>query len=106
MKIIAAALKVQLYTGPETLDTKNVVIAGARHADCYNTLFELAPYLAASARNEDRIIEGFITNSPMFTFLDRQEAYLEARQSRQLSTSIIAMKEEKGEKELYSEDLY
>lgn len=104
--IIAAALKVQLYTGPELVDTKEVVIAGVRHADCYETLHELAPQLFKSAKAESHIVEGFVTNNPFNKFLNRREAYLEARVTRQIPISVIVMKEAKGEKELYSEDLY
>ena len=97
---------VKLYTGPEAVDTKNVIIAGARHADCYETLHELAPFTSEWPKKNDKIIEGFVTNSPIVKFLDRHDAYLLARESRQLSASVVAMKEDKGEKELYSEDLY
>lgn len=100
--IICAAIKM-LDTG---VNRKDIIIAGARHSDCYETAFQLSPIEASLARDEDRIIEGFITDSPYIKFLDKADAYMHARMIRQLPSRIVAMKEEKGEKELYSEDLY
>ena len=88
------------------VNRQDVIIAGMRHSDCYETAFQLSPIETGLARDEDRIIEGFITDSPYTKFLDKTDAYLHARIVRQLSPRVVALKEEKGEKELYSEDLY
>ena len=100
--IVCAAIKL-IDTG---VNRQDVIIAGMRHSDCYETAFQLSPIEAGLARDEDRIIEGFITDSPYIKFLNRTDAYLHARMIRQLAPRVVALKEEKGEKELYSEDLY
>ena len=88
--IICAALKIK---GSDT------VIGCCRHGDGYSTLHDIKPELGCND-----VIEGFITNTG--EFLDRIDAYDHAKKCCQVSMTTWEYKHEKGEIELYSEDLY
>ena len=95
--IIAAAIKIKA--------ANDIVIAGLRHSDCYETLYKLNPSLSLEAKKNGQIIEGFISNTS-FSFFNREDAYIEALMCGQLSASVKAQKNSAKEKTLYSEDLY
>lgn len=81
---------------------KFLVMCGYRHRNCY----EMIPQLDEQWRKIPRrkVVEGFITHTG--EFLDRTEAYKYAVMNGQLSTSTIWYKNDHGDTELYSEDLY
>lgn len=88
--IICAAIK-DIRTGD--------VFCGVHHEDIYSQL------RAANHRiPHEKAIEGFVDSRN--NFYNRHEAFMWAMQIGQLSATIIQCKQEKGEKELYSEDLY
>lgn len=95
--IVCAAL--QIKDGINTY-----VICGLRHADCYETLYAIAPDLSKKVRINDSVTEGFITTDNIF--LDRYAAYQQALSCGQIPAQLRYDKNRKHEVELYSEDLY
>lgn len=88
--IICAAIK-DIRTGD--------VFCGVRHGDIYSQLH------AANHRiPRDKVIEGFVDSRN--NFYNRHEAFMWAMQIDQLPAIVLHYKQEKGETELYSEDLY
>lgn len=87
--IICAAIK-DTQTGD--------VFCGVRHGDIYNQL-----HAASYQIPHDKAIEGFVDSRN--NFYNRHEAFMWAMQIGQLSATVIQYKQEKSEKELYSEDL-
>lgn len=88
--IICAAIK----------DTRTgAVFGGIRHGSIYSAMHDagITPPRAAA-------IEGFLDERG--TFYDRYEAYIVAMNNGQMSATTRQHKCDKGEKELYSEDLY
>lgn len=88
--IICAAIK----------DTRTgAVFGGIRHGSIYSAMHDagITPPRAAA-------IEGFLDE--MGSFYDRYDAYIVAINNGQISATVRQCKREKGEKELYSEDLY
>lgn len=92
--IICAALLFEMN------DTKEqIVVPCFRHGLGYEMLFSM------SMLNKGKVIkEGFITHSNKF--VDRNEAFVHAKFYGQLSQANRWYKEDHGETELYSEDLY
>ena len=88
--IICAAIK----------DTRTgAIFGGIRHGSIYSAMHDAGitpPHGAA--------IEGFLDERG--TFYDRYEAYIVAMNNGQMSATTRQHKRDKGEKELYSEDLY
>lgn len=74
----------------------NVVFCGVRHANIYEMLCDLNYKIDA--------IEGFVDEEN--NFYDRSDAYNYALAHHQLPRTVVEWKEEKFERELYSEDLY
>ena len=91
--IICAAIRI-------SLQDQQIVICGARHGDCYETIYQLKPLLNLS-KIDFKCEEGFIDD--FNTFYNREKAYEEAIKFHQLSSTTI---ESKLEYKLYSEDLY
>ena len=77
---------------------KTVVIPGWRHSSCWELMADLGV-------PTDRVeIEGFIDHRGYF--FDRYDAFQHALDCGQLSDTTRMSKAEKGERQLYSEDLY
>ena len=93
--IICAAIRIRFVRDNTPVDA---VIPGLRHADCW----ELMATLHVPKEREGE--EGFINNKGVF--LNRYEAYEHALACGQLSDTTLTAKEEKGERGLFSEDLY
>lgn len=93
--IICAAIRITFYR-----DGKNIeaVIPGYRHGNCW----ELMATLGVPADRQE--VEGFLDHRG--NFLDRYAAFEHALQCGQLSDTTYTAKAEKGERQLYSEDLY
>ena len=88
--IICAAIK----------DTRTgAVFGGIRHGDIYSAMHDagITPPRAAA-------IEGFLDMRN--NFYDRHEAFIWAQQIGQLPDTVLYHKQQKGETELFSEDLY
>ena len=97
-RILCAAIKLTGYrTDIEKLDS--VIILGVRHGDCYSTI-----KLLKSTWMNTTTIEGFIDTDG--NFFNRYEAYDIVLKNGQMSATTELWKAEKGETELYSEDLY
>lgn len=96
--IVCAAIQVtfQNKTGNAT-----VVIPGWRHSSCWELMAALPGFPGQSNRQE---VEGFIDHQG--AFLDRYDAFNHALMCGQLSDTTRTSKAEKGERALYSEDLY
>jgi hypothetical protein len=94
--IICAAVLIQV----EGLD-HTTIICGRRHGNCFEILRDMK-FAAKTGYKE--IAQGFIDHEG--NFLDRYEAYIAARACGQLSRTVLWHKEDHGEAELYSEDLY
>lgn len=94
--IICAAIKMKYLDSND--EKQSVVICGYRHGNCYHIISKLDVCSVIEK------IEGFIDNQD--NFLDRQEAYVHARNCGQLSQANIWYKEDRNDCELYSEDLY
>lgn len=77
----------------------NTIFSGVRHADIYEMLYNLGYKIDAI-----NAIEGFVDEAN--NFYDHREAYAYALRHHQLPTTVVEWKEEKFERELYSEDLY
>lgn len=95
--ILCAAIKVTFQRNSEPV---TAVIPGYRHGN----VWELMSTLGLPPKSEREDVEGFIDHQG--TFLDRREAFEHARMCGQLSDTTLTYKQEKGEGELYSEDLY
>lgn len=93
--IICAAIKIQFERNGQTIET---VVSGLRHGNCQDLMSDLSVPLH---RQEE---DGFITHSG--AFLDRYDAYEHALLCGQISDTTKAHKESKGERQLYSEDIY
>ena len=81
--IICAAIKIQS-------NPNNIVICGYRHQDCYALFHQLNPSLSRSCRRFDAIEEGFLTTDNKF--LNRTEAFNEAKNCGQIPTSLYEYK--------------
>lgn len=90
--IVCAAIKTNLYG-------QKIIIHGVRHRDCY---FQ-ALWMGIHA-NDENCIDGFVDNNG--DFHDRFEALEIARNCGQISPTCWDYKQEHGENELYTEDLY
>ena len=93
--IICAAIQLQYQRNGNTIKT---VVPGLRHSNCHELMADLG---VPSNRNE---IEGFIDNKG--NFLDRYDAFCHALECGQLSDTVRVYKAERGERQLFSEDLY
>lgn len=97
--IICAAIQITLQEVPSGLFNK-AVIPCLRHSNGYSVLCALRP--------DDKLhltaVEGFIDHEGKF--LDREEALAHALSCGQLSAEVRRMKRDRGEKMLFSEDLY
>lgn len=81
-------------------DTRTgTIFGGIRHGDIYSAMHDagITPPRAA-------VIEGFLDEKG--SFYNRYEAYIVAMNNGQMSATAHQHKLDKGEKELYSEDLY
>lgn len=88
--IICAAIK----------DTRTgAVFGGIRHGDIYSAMHD-----ASITPPHDAAIQGFLDEKN--NFYDRYEAYDIAMNNGQLNAVTRQYKRDKGEIELYSEDLY
>ena len=96
--IICAAIKIE-FTNQYNIPEK-VIVHGLRHGDCYTTMTKMNLH----PKKDRTETEGFVDNHGIF--YNRLEAYHKAMAIRQLSASTIFHKEQCGENELYSEDLY
>ena len=77
-----------------------IIFPCVRHGFGYSTLHDLV----GTKYHQRDIVEGFIDTNGKF--YDRVDAYEYVMFHGQLSASTRALKREKGETELYSEDLY
>lgn len=93
--IICAAIKITFQRAGKTL---TAVIPGYRHSNCW----ELISAFGIPAEREE--VEGFMTSQG--AFLDRYDAFNHAMRCGQLSDTTRTAKAEKGERLLYSEDIY
>ena len=88
--IICAAIK----------DTRTgAVFGGIRHGFIYSAMHD-----AGITPPHEKAIEGFLDEKG--NFYDRYEAYNIAMTNGQMSATVRQYKRDKGEKELFSEDLY
>ncbi len=94
--IVCAAILVRIERKGRTVET---VIHGLRHANCW----ELMADMGIRATREE-VVEGFVDSQNRF--LDRYDAFSHALECGQLPATVREYKREKGERELYSEDLY
>lgn len=95
--IICAAIKLTDMHPEQRND--ELIICGLRHGNCLEVINEFKTKVGFSHQTQ-----GFIDDKG--NFLNRCEAYVHACQCGQLSATTRQYKEEKGETELYSEDLY
>lgn len=93
--IICAAIQVTFQQARKTV---TAVVPGCRHGDCWNLMATLG---VPADRQET---EGFLDSQG--NFLDRFDAFDHALMCGQLSDTTHTAKAEKGERRLYSEDLY
>ena len=93
--IICAAIQVRFERNGKIIET---VVPGYRHENCWELL---SVFDAPTNRQE---IEGFLNHHG--EFLDRYNAFTHALQCGQLSDTTRAVKAERKEQQLYSEDLY
>lgn len=94
--IICAAIKVPFERGGRPVET---VIHGLRHANCWELMADMG-----IQANRTEVVEGFIDSQNRF--LDRYDAFNHALICGQLPATVRACKAERGERQLYSEDLY
>ena len=88
--IICAAIK----------DTRTgAVFGGIRHGDIYSAMHD-----AGITPPREKAIEGFLDMRN--NFYDRHEAFMWAQQIGQLPATVLYHKQQEGETELFSEDLY
>ena len=66
--------------------------------------FALMHQLGFELREIRSVTQGFLTSDNVF--LNRREAYIHAKNWKQISPTVIADHDAKGLKELFSEDLY
>lgn len=92
--ILYAALKVQIEGLSYT-----TIIPCYRHGDGYKIIADFKMQKKATV-----LEEGFISNTG--EFLNRTDAYVHAVQCGQLTQTTRWYKEDHGDRELYSEDLY
>ena len=78
--------------------TVSAVVPGYRHGDCW----ELMATLGVPADRQE--VEGFINHRG--DFLDRYDAFNHAVRCGQLSDTTRMAKADRGERQLFSEDLY
>lgn len=81
------------------LRATGTVIGCCRHGDGYSALHDFDPFIGIS-----EVEEGFLDDKG--EFLTREEAFEHAFKIGQLSMTTYQTKHEKGETELYSEDLW
>lgn len=93
--IICSAIKIQFQHKDQTVE---VVIPGLRHSDCYDLMHSLNVPMTCEKT------EGFIDHHS--DFYDRYDAYEHAILCGQLSDTTRTTKRERGERQLFSEDLY
>ena len=93
--IICAAIQISFSRSGKTV---KAVVPGYRHGNCW----ELMATLGVPADRQE--VEGFLDHQGHF--LDRYDAFDHALQCGQLSDTTRTAKAEKGERQLYSEDLY
>lgn len=93
--IICAAIQITFNRSGKPVEA---VVPGYRHGNCW----ELMATLGVPADREE--VEGFLNHKG--EFLDRYDAFDHALQCGQLSDTTRTTKAEKGERQLYSEDLY
>ena len=97
--IVCAAIK--LITNCEyTNESKQLIICGHRHGDC----FKIIGNLTDTWKKSYSVTQGFINHKG--EFLDRKEALKHARECGQLSETHRYYQEDHNIDELYSEDLY
>lgn len=94
--LVSAAVKV-------IFDDKELIICGARHPYCYETIHNIKRMLNLKDTKVE-YVDGFVDDFNIF--YDRKRAYEKAMEYHQLSTTTIVAKRDAGEYELYSEDLY
>lgn len=90
--LVCAAIKVIPNDG-----SREIIVHGVRHADCYFIIKRLNMH-------DYTEVEGFCDDTGHF--YDRSEAFMIAVSTKQLSQTTRWYKEDHGEKELFSEDLY
>ena len=93
--IICAAIKVRFLRNDCPVE---VVIPGLRHGNCRDLMSDL---LVPLQRDEE---DGFLTHTG--NFLDRFDAFVHALTCGQLSDTTRTAKAYRGERQLFSEDLY
>ena len=93
--IICAAIKIQFQRKDQIMEA---VVPGLRHSDCYDLMYSLC---VPMPREET---DGFIDHEG--NFLDRYDAFEHAILCGQLSDTTRVVKRERGERQLFSEDLY
>ena len=93
--IFCAAIKITFQRDGKTV---SAVIPGYRHGDCW----EVIAALGVPADRQE--VEGFMSSQG--AFLDRYDAFDHALRCGQLSDTTRTVKAERGERQLYSEDLY
>jgi len=103
--IVCAAIKIFLIsplTGRPYPCDDGIVIAGLRHANCYETIRDLK--MPHNGYDHELTVEGFINHRG--DFLTREEAFEHALVCGQLPAQIRGDKGQVGEHQLFSEDLY
>ena len=90
--IICAAIELET-------DDSQLVICGRRHGDCLGVKSQLADKWKHS-----KVTQGFIDHNG--AFYDRETAYVHAQACGQLTATTRWYKDDHGDRELYSEDLY
>ena len=93
--ILCAAIKVTFIRAGKTVEA---IIPGHRHSNCWELMATLG---VPSDRQE---VEGFLDHQG--NFRDRYDAFNHAQQCGQLSDTTLTAKADRGERRLYSEDLY
>lgn len=94
--IICACIEIWDYDNPADV----LYVCGVRHGDCYTTMTRMN--LPPKSKRQET--EGFLDQHG--NFYDRYEAFNNVRATGQLCATALAYKLEKGETELYSEDLW
>lgn len=97
--IVCAALLVEHDKGKQ-YPFNTTVVPCLRHAGGYSILKNLCP----ERKLHLEAVEGFIDNNG--NFLTREDAFDEALKCGQLPAELRHLKYERGEKMLFSEDLY
>lgn len=94
--ILCAALKIKDKSFP----FNEIIIPCIRHGLGYSMLNTLVD----NRYGMNDCVEGFVTTDNVF--LNRKDAYIHAEKCGQLCLTAIMNKQNNGEDELYSEDLY